>query len=108
MTRAPLPCIATANRLRDGRVVFLSASGAWIAAASQAAVATDSESASELLERASRASSDAVIDPYLVEVEVTDEAISPVRLRERIRAIGPTVMAGRGASVPQSSDVGRD
>ncbi|MBZ0230395.1 MAG: DUF2849 domain-containing protein, partial [Bauldia sp.] len=33
-------------------------------------------------------------EPYAIDVEIVDDAPVPVRLRERIRAVGPTVDYG--------------
>lgn len=84
--------IVTANRLRDGRVVWLSPRG-WSESLREASVAEreDERRALEALAAQSVAACE-VVDPYLVEVERTADGLPlPVRLRERIRALGPTV-----------------
>ncbi|GBD44193.1 hypothetical protein HRbin40_01677 [bacterium HR40] len=83
--------ILTANRLRDGRVVFLTAHG-WEESLRTAIVAaTEAEQrALEALGAQSVAMCE-VVDPYLVEVEVENGVPSPLHYRERIRASGPTV-----------------
>lgn len=91
-----MPQMLIANRLRDGRVVFLTEDGAWVEAIRAGQVA-DSESEGErLLALARRAEAACeVVDPYLIEVRARDGAPEPVVWREAIRASGPTVQAGR-------------
>jgi hypothetical protein len=87
--------IVTANRLRDGLVVYLGDSETW----SQSLAASkpvDNEAAFEaLLAAAERAVANGeVIEPYLIDVETDGDDIRPTRFREVIRATGPTVPAG--------------
>ena len=91
-----MPQMLIANRLQDGRVVFLAEDGAWVEAIRAGQVA-DSESEGErLLTRARRAEAACeVVDPYLIEVRPRDGAPEPVVWREAIRAGGPTVQTGR-------------
>lgn len=90
-----MPQVLTANRLDDGRVVFLAAAGHWtrdLQAASQAHTAGEAA--------ALRAAGDAaaaraeVVAPSLVAVSADGGIVQAVDLRERIRANGPT----RGAA----------
>ncbi len=87
-----MPEILTANRLYDGDVVYRTAAGDWvddvdaaelIDGAEQLAAA---EAAAQADVKASR-----VLDVVTIKVEVVDGRIMPTRLRERIRAFGPTV-----------------
>lgn len=82
--------IATANRLDDGRVVYLGERGAWQDAMVQARIANDETAAADL-DAAARLGEVAnlVIGAYLIEVE--GQPLRPTQLRERIRAEGPTV-----------------
>ncbi|MDP6952983.1 MAG: DUF2849 domain-containing protein [Alphaproteobacteria bacterium] len=82
--------IATANRIADGRVVYLGAHGAWHETMAEARVADDETAAADL-DAAARLGEVAnlVIGAYLIEVE--GRPLRPARLRERIRAAGPTV-----------------
>lgn len=85
--------VVSANRLDNGRVVYLAPSGQWISALSEAEVARDSETAESLLGRAESAIIEQVIiGPYLIDVTAAG-AIQPRRLREQIRATGPTVQS---------------
>lgn len=82
--------IATGNRLRDGVVIYLDGTGNWITEVSQARVANnaDEEAAiKSLLDQAVK--NNFLIDAAIIEVRSSDKA--PARLREQIRAIGPTV-----------------
>ena len=82
--------IASANRLSDGVVVFLDDAGQWTPRLDRGAVARDERGAEILLERA-KAESASVVDPFLVAVaEDDDGTITPLSLREKIRASGLT------------------
>ena len=82
--------IASANRLSDGVVVFLDDAGQWTPRLDRGAIARDKRGAEILLERA-KAESASVVDPFLVAVaEDDDGTITPLSLREKIRASGLT------------------
>ena len=86
--------IVTANRLRDGAVVFLTASGEWISDIARAAVASDEATAQRLLAIGTVAAAESrVVDPYLTAVAEDGDSVVPVSLRERIRAQGLTFEA---------------
>jgi hypothetical protein len=86
--------IVTANRLRDGAVVFLTASGEWTSDIARAAVARDAESGTRLLAIGTVAAAESrVVEPYLTAVAQDGDAITPISLRERIRAQGLTFAA---------------
>ena len=86
--------VVTANRLGDGRVVYLTADSDWDERI-EAARATDSdELARDLLRVAELAAEQrAVVEPYLIAVERQDGngSIQALGQRERIRAAGPSV-----------------
>jgi sulfite reductase (NADPH) hemoprotein beta-component len=87
--------IITANRLGDGRVVFLDASGGWSLAVAEARAFEDGPALDEALAYAARQTEARVIvEPYAVDVEVNGGTPEPIRLRERIRAVGPSVDYG--------------
>ena len=83
--------ILTANRLIDGVAVWYAADGSWAESLDRAELAadTDSETRLEALGKAAHAAN-LVVDVDLVDVNVVDGAIRPLRLREVIRAAGPT------------------
>lgn len=88
--------IVTANRLADGRVVFLGERG-WSAHIGEATVAGSEAAAVALLELAQRAVAEReVVDPYLIEVVEEEGMLRPARRRERIRSTGPTVRPDLG------------
>ncbi len=86
--------VITANALGDGLVVFLDPEGGWthdIAGARVLADGPDLDAANAY----AKAQHDArvVVEPYPIDVSVTDGIPVPVRLREKIRADrGPTIV----------------
>ena len=90
--------IITANRLGDGRVVFQSASG-WSDDIAQATVLETVEAVAAALDRANGdAAANLVVEPYAIAVRPGPDGLVPTRLRERIRAEGPTT----GSSKPKN------
>ncbi len=86
------PRIATANRLRDGLVVFLDGKGEWTRNLCGARV-VENDAAIATLEQDAVAAAKAniVVDPYLIEVETCNgHGFVPVKHRERMRMKGPT------------------
>lgn len=83
--------ILTANRLTDGEAVWYSTDHSWSETIDSAELAQD-KAAEAVLEAVGKAAYDhnLVVDVNLVDVEMIDGAIVPNRLRERIRAAGPT------------------
>jgi len=87
----------TANRLRDGEVVYWAGGAEWSERFDEAAILrTDDEAAAA--EAQARADEEArlVVGAYLFEVLEENGAVEPVRTRERIRALGPTVREDLG------------
>jgi len=80
-----------ANRLHDGTVVFRATDGSWVESIAAGTMIDDEQRAAQLLE-CSRADEAAniVIDPNLIGVIERDGVRVPVRIREAIRANGPT------------------
>ncbi len=97
--------ILTANRLTDGEAIWLAADHSWTETIHGAEIARD-EATVEKLERAGKAAlcKNEVVDVNLIEIEIVDGEPRPTRLRERIRAAGPTThpMFGKQAR-PQLS-----
>ncbi len=83
--------VLTANRLGDGRVVYLDGAGEWTSQLDKAALVRGVEDA-DRVEAAGEAAvaEQIIVEPYLIDVEVVDDGVRPARLRERIRADGPT------------------
>lgn len=88
----------TANRLRDGEVVFLAAGGTWVESLDTAALFDDLAAAEAALTAArSQAERERFgVDVYAFDVRIEDGARVPVKMRERIRALGPTVRTDLG------------
>lgn len=91
-TGMPMPEILTANRLFDGDVVYRTAIGDWVAdiGAAELIGGADRLAAAEAAAQADVRDAK-VLDVATIAVEVADGRIVPKRLRERIRAFGPTV-----------------
>lgn len=84
--------VLTANRLTDGHPVWYSEGEAWRCRIDDAAVAENLHACALLEEAGRRAvAANEVVDPALVDVEKHEGGFYAVRLRERIRAGGPTV-----------------
>jgi hypothetical protein len=85
--------ILTGNELLSGAAVYLDAQGVWIEDL-QAARLFDKEAREEINDALARSKATGRIVSLEVEdVSVEDGRIVPVRLRERIRAAGPTTPA---------------
>lgn len=87
--------ILTANRLIDGLVIFAGPDRTWVTDIADAEVFEDGAP----LEAAIAFGQEGVlgkflIDPYPIDVTIEDGVPVPVRLRELIRAKGPTVGYG--------------
>lgn len=83
--------ILTANRLSDGEAVWYAADGTWAETIDLAETVADKlgESRLEAIGKAAY-ENDEVVDVNLIDVVVADGVIRPTRLREVIRAAGPT------------------
>ncbi len=83
--------ILTANRLTDGEAVWFASDGVWAESIDPSEVAADKDGEARL-EAIGKAALDnnLVVDVNLIDVEVVGGTIVPQRLRERIRAAGPT------------------
>ena len=84
--------VVTANRLREGDVVYLTADGSWSEWLGDAQVVDDKDGEAALLAQAEESVlARLVIGPYAMKVELVDGRVHPVGQREAIRAEGPTV-----------------
>jgi hypothetical protein len=85
------PVVVTANRLRDGAVIYRAADGGWTTELAAAVVVTTTPAAQDLLEGAV-ADDVGAVGPYVAPVKLTDDRrVLPGNLRERIRLAGPTI-----------------
>ncbi len=81
-----------ANRLIDGRVVFMDDSGGWVNEIADGLLLAGKQDAAERLLTAQQAvEENMVVDPYLIDVSADGGRLRPVLVRERIRAFGPSV-----------------
>ena len=89
--------VLTANRLSDGEAVWFSKDRKWVETIADAQVSgdKDTEAALEIAGKAAFANNE-VVDVDLIDVELVDGTIRPLRLRERIRAAGPTIRLDLG------------
>ena len=84
------PSMVTANRTRDGAVVYRTSAQNWSTRIADAAIVRTVDEARALL---ADAAADGVVSigPYIAPVEITgDGKVAPGNLRERIRAEGVT------------------
>lgn len=97
--------ILTANRLRDGDVVYWK-SGVWVEALEDAECFPDKASAATAVKAADVAVRDRlVVSPYLFEVVFNGNTRRPVKEREVIRAAGPSVRRDLGKQAIEALDV---
>jgi len=83
--------VVTANRLIDGRVVFLADGYRWVEEIGAARVADGEEAGKALLAIGEKAAADRiVVAPYLIDVSSDGARITPTRYREVLRALGPS------------------
>lgn len=84
--------ILTANRLTDGIAVWYDVDGRWNESIARAEIARTKDDAVRLEAVGKKAfAENLVLDVNLIDVEENNGFIRPLRLRERIRAEGPTI-----------------
>jgi len=89
--------LVTANRLRDGIAVFLTRAGEWSETIDDAALALEPEAAAALEVRAKEDEKKTLVTgSYLVDAERVDGRVRASHIRERMRALGPTVRLDQG------------
>jgi sulfite reductase (NADPH) hemoprotein beta-component len=91
--------VATANRLRDGVIVWLTPADTWSEDFAESRPLRDEAEAKAALETAGVAvKARLVVGPYLAEVDETPEGLKPNNARERIRASRlPTITPDQGS-----------
>jgi len=91
--------IVTANRLKDGVVVYLTAANDWSEHLDAAVLYRASADAEAALALAKRAVEDRlIVAPYLVDVVADGGCVRPTSMREHIRAAhGPTFTPDTGS-----------
>lgn len=91
----------TANRLRDGDVLYRKGTG-WVPLLADGDVYPDPASADAALVAATtELIRNEFVAPYLFEVRVFNGTVTPVKEREIIRAAGPTVHPHTGKQAGQ-------
>ncbi len=89
--------ILTANRLRDGEVVFLTHSGQWSENIDGAVLATEPQAQAALEVRGKDDERiNLVTGVYLFDAERRDGHVFATHIKERIRSLGPTVRTDLG------------
>lgn len=87
----------TGNRLRDGEVVFFQSEGVWVERFEDAILFEGAAADAALATAKAQADRDQyAVDVYAFDVTVTGDTRTPVKTRERIRALGPTVRTDLG------------
>jgi hypothetical protein len=95
--------ILTANRLTDGIAVWY-ADGGWAETVARADLAHDKASENRLEAIGARAFCDnEVVDVDLIDANVINGVVEPVRLREKIRAAGPTIRGDLGKQAERAA-----
>ncbi len=86
--------VVTANRLREGDVVYLTDTGRWSVHLNESRISDDAGVLDALMAQAEAdVAARLIIGPYLMEVIEVDGILQPLSTREIIRAAGPTVRA---------------
>lgn len=94
------PQLILANRLDDGRAVFLTVSGTWSNAASDAAVAENEAELDTLMTVAQAADlANIVVSVTPVAADTAGDQIAPAHIKFAMQARGPSVRADLGYQV---------
>jgi hypothetical protein len=88
--------VITANRLSDGLVIFLTENEDWSLSIADAVPLNDGPELEAALAFGKKQQDEArfLVDAYAIDIEIVDGQPVPKRIRERIRAEGPTVAYG--------------
>ncbi len=86
--------MVTAQRLVDGRVVYLAEDRSWVSR-DRDGWTTDDATALETALAWAATQTEVVVEPYRIEVEVVGGSIRHASARERIRAEGPIAVLAR-------------
>jgi hypothetical protein len=89
-----VPQVLTANRLSDGAVVYWAADGSWAERLGQAQIVAEPAAAEIEGKRAQERL--LVVGAYLMDVRADGATVLPVKMREVIRAAGPSVRRDHG------------
>ncbi len=100
--------ILTGNELTSGASVYLDASGTWVEDLQAARLFAKGEEAERDAALAATKAGGRVISLEIEEVEQVDGTIVPKRLRERIRAAGPTAPLALNGQAYDRQHLGED
>jgi hypothetical protein len=89
-----VPQVLTANRLSDGAVVYLTAKGDWAESLAEAQIVADAAAGEAEGKRAQERL--LVVGAYLMDVRDAGAQLEPIKMREIIRAAGPSVRLDLG------------
>jgi hypothetical protein len=93
--------VVTANRLRQGDVVYLTDGGSWSLHLNESRASADKAVVEAMLAKAAEdVAARLVVAPYAFEVVEIDGILQPLSTRETIRAAGPTVRADYRSTPP--------
>ena len=96
-----MPSVVTANRLRDGIVVYLASDGSWTEEIGRARIAeTEDEVAALEAQAAEAVKARVVVAVYPMEVALNDGVPVATSVRERIRASHRTTLTKDWYDVP--------
>ena len=103
---APTLKVLTANRLRSGDVLYWKADR-WVESLAEAEIFADDAAAEAALARAQiSVTGNQVVTPYLFDVRQDKGVLRPVKEREIIRSLGPSIRPDIGKqSVPEIAHV---
>ncbi|HXJ01696.1 MAG TPA: DUF2849 domain-containing protein [Micropepsaceae bacterium] len=90
-----MPQVLTANRLKIGEVVYWGGRG-WVPRFDEAEIFSGAEAETALKGAADWVLKGEVVAPYLFDVHIDGGHAVPVKVREVIRAAGPTVRTDLG------------
>jgi Protein of unknown function (DUF2849) len=96
--KKPTLRVVTANRLRQGDVVYLTPAGEWSPHLNESRASDDKAVLEAMLGKAAEdVAARLVVAPYAFEVVEIDGILQPLSAREIIRAAGPSVRADHRA-----------
>lgn len=94
------PQLILANRLDDGRAVFLTAAGEWSKQVADAAVADSDDELENLMSVAQAAEvANQVVSVTAVAADLSGKALAPAHIKFAMQSRGPSVRADLGYQV---------
>ena len=91
-----MPQMLTANRLAKGEVVYWNGKTGWVLTLAEGEVLADDAAETALKGAADYVRKREVVNPYLFDVKLEAGTPRPVKMRETIRAAGPTARRDLG------------